>query len=67
MKEQSNLRRGPSVQTLVAELQQLPTAKRHLYFYIFLVLIAMLGDTIKRSLDAPRPSAMPTLHETRTP
>jgi hypothetical protein len=67
MNEQRHRRPSIGVETLTAEFQALPTKKRHLYFYIFLVLFAILGDTIKRATTVPRPDAMPSINDAHIP
>ena len=68
MNEQSNQSRPAiTVDALVTEFQELPALKRHTYFYIFLILLAVLGDTIKRSASTHQPDPGPSINEIQAP
>lgn len=49
MRRESKAARPVSLATLVEKFQELPVMRKHLYFYIFLFLIAILGQTIKNA------------------
>lgn len=49
MSSESKAARPVSLTTLVEDFKELPVARKHLYFYIFLFLIATLAHNIKNA------------------
>lgn len=52
MRHESKAVRQVSLETIVEDFKELPAARKHLYFYIFLFLIAVLGQTLKNANSA---------------